>query len=375
MGYWMWDAKRKSASVAKKETHRIDLPETGFLSSIYVVLAAENGSSHNEDNHLHDCLTKIEVVGAGGETIKSITGIQAQVLNWLDKESVNRHQLREDAGYWQAERWAINFGRYFQDTEYMLDCSKIIDGQLRLTWDLAAVRAVSDTTAFKDANASLGVVYAVPHDYAGPAPKGYIKSTETKQWTTDASGIEYVKIPRDNPIRRIVIRAHEEGIAASANISNLKLNGDNGKIVPFDNDLGSLLSLNQLDYGPIDNYGMVVRVKDADTKPAHMGWIKRLQFTPDAQNFIWNRGELYDRITFGISDLATPTLTTSELYAHVNCSGWAFHNSVVMAFDRPKWNDELLLQAQGFGSLELEVNQGNAGGAASIVTEEVVTQA
>jgi len=374
MGYWMYDAKRKSASVSKKKTELIDLPETGFLSSIYIALSASNGNTSNEDNHLHDCLTKIEVVGAGGETIKSITGIQGQVLNYLDKESIPRHQMREDGQYSQTERWLLNFGRYFQDTEYMLDCNKVVDGQLKITWDLAAVRAVNDSTAFKDQNATLSVINMIPHEYAGPAPKGYIKSTETKQWTTGSSGIEYVKIPRDNPIRRILIRAFESSVGMDDNITNLKLNGNNGNIVPYDDTVGSLVSLNMMHYPPMENLIQVVKVKDRDRKGSHIGWIKTADLTTYGPYVPWMYAERYDNLEIGLWDLNAGVLEAVAQTVYMNCVGWAYHNSVVLPFDKPTWKEELLLQAQTFGSLELEVTQGNADAAASVVTEEVVTQ-
>ena len=65
MTNWMWDAKRKTASVDSKKTERIDLPEKGFLSSILIKMNAVNGGTSNVANHLHDCVTKIEAVGAG----------------------------------------------------------------------------------------------------------------------------------------------------------------------------------------------------------------------------------------------------------------------------------------------------------------------
>ncbi len=375
MGYWMWDAKRKSASVSKKMTERIDLPETGFLSSIYVVFAAENGSSYNEDNHLHDCVTKIEVVGAGGETLKSLTGVQGQGLNWFDKSDISRMQVTEGGAEWQAERWMINFGRYWKDTEYMLDCGKVIDGQLKITWDLSAVRAVSDTTAFKDANAELGVVYAIPHDFAGPAPKGYIKSTETKSWTSEASGINYVKIPRNNPIRRIMVRCYESGVAPTSGITNLKLNGDSGKVVPWDNDLGALVSMNMFHYPVARYYINGVRVVNGDTKEIHLGWCREPQVQPiTADRQAWPSAETHGKVTIGLYDTATPTAISSEELVRLSGSGWGFHNCVMLPFDIPKWNEELLLQAQALGSLDLEVTQGNAGAAVSFVTEEVVKQ-
>jgi len=373
MGYWMYDAKRKAASVVKKDTHKIDLPTKGLLSSIYISLAAQNGATSNEDNHLHDCLTKIEIVGAGGETIKSISGVQLQALNWFDHGHINRVQMREDGGQWQVERFIINFGEYWKDTHRMLDCAKVLDGQLRLTYDLSQVRAVG-ATAFADQNAALSVIYMMPHEYKGPAPVNYVKSTETKQWMTEASGIEYVKLPRVNPIRRIMIRAYEVGRSPWSNLRNIKLNGDNGKYVPYDNSYGTLVSLNADDYREVWNYMQLVLAKNGDTKEIHLGSSQDVTLQPTAARSAYPAAEAYGKVTIGLYDLATPTAIAVKEPVHLSCHGHHYHNCAMLPFDRPAIIEELLLQAQGFGTLELEIAQGNAGAAASVVTEELVKQ-
>ena len=120
MTTWMYDAKRKSASVTKKKTETIDLPAKGWLSSIAIRLAAMNGGNAlgNIENHLHDNVTKIEVVGAGGETIKSLTGVQIQALNHADEGKMPWAQFSEAPDTYNIEQFILNFGKKFMDTEF-----------------------------------------------------------------------------------------------------------------------------------------------------------------------------------------------------------------------------------------------------------------
>ena len=370
MGYWMYDAEMKQESIDKKKTDSRDLPETGFLSSIHIRMAAKNGATSNEDNHLHDCLTKIEVVGAGGKTYKSTSGVQCQALNWFDQGYKPWNEIRESGGQWNIETFVVNFGKQFMDTEHMLDCAKVLNGKLRLTWNLEEVRTIG-ATAYLGTDQQMDVIYIMPHEYKGPAPKNYIKSTETEAWTSAATGTEPVKLPRNNPIRRVMVRAWESGISPAATIKNLKIDADNGKYVPYDNTLGKLKDLNAQWYPIAYNFLQEVWAKDGDTKEVHTA------YSPDTDIYeanlnqkAWARSEAYGKVLIGLSDLAG-TLITTETSLKLSTNGWGYHNCFMFPFDKPEWKEELLLQAQTFGKLDLEVKQGNAGGAISIVTEEL----
>lgn len=370
---WMWDAKRKAASVDNKKTERIDLPENGFLSSIMFRFSPENGATSNINNHVHDCVTKLEAVGAGGQTMKSITGVECQGLDWFDHQRRPWGQYTEAGGATNQEQFILNFGRFFGDTEYMLDCSKIVDGQLKLTWDLAEVRATG-ATAFLGTTQEIDVIYLIPHDWTGPAPKGYIKSTETKSFTSAASGIDYVKIPRDNPIRRIMIRAYESGISPAATLTNLKLNADNGKLVPWDNSMTKLKDLNSIYYKPVWMYFNDVYADNADTREVHVAYSHNtIVEAVDRNDIVRDSDEVYGKVTIAGTQHDNSAIG-GDVKLQISTHGWGYHNCFMLPFDKPVWDPQLFLQAQTFGELNLELTQGNAGGAVAVVTEEVVAQ-
>ncbi len=373
MTNWMWDAKRKTASVDSKKTERIDLPEKGFLSSILIKMNAVNGGTSNVANHLHDCVTKIEAVGAGGETMKSYTGVEAQALSWFDGLHRPWSQKVESADSYNQEHFILNFGRYFGDTEYMLDCSKIVDGQLKITWDLATNTAVG-ATGYLGSDQDIDVNYLIPLDWAGGAPKGYVKTTETKAFTSAVSGIDYTTIPRDNPIRRIMIRAYESGISPAATLTNAKLIAGNNKYIPWDNSMKVLKDLNTVYYPPVWNYFDDIFAKDATTTETNVAYSTDPKLVPTDERSAWPKSEAYGKITVGLDDLATPTAIASEEKVRLSAVGWGYHNCFMLPFDKPDWKPELLLQAQTYSDLKLELTQGNAGGAVAVVTEEVVAQ-
>jgi len=370
MGYWMYDPEKKQESIDKKKTDSMDLPETGFLSSIHIRIAAKNGGTSNEDNHLHDCLTKIEVIGAGGRTYKSTSGVQCQALNWFDQGYKSWNQMTEWASGWNIETFVVNFGKHFMDTEHMLDCAKVLNGKLRLTWNLEEVRTIG-ATGYLGTEQQMDVLYIMPHEYKGPAPKNYIKSTETEAWVSKAAGTEPVKLPRNNPIRRVMIRAWESGISPAATIKNLKIDADNGKIVPYDNTLGKLKDLNAIWYPIAYNYLNDIWAKENDTKEIHLAYSHDTTVQAvDAPRITRDKDEIYGKVIIGDTDHAGVPITVEEKL-QLRAIGYGYHNCFMFPFDKPEWKEELLLQAQTFGKLDLEVTQGNAGGAISIVTEEI----
>lgn len=374
MGYWMYDAQRKSEYVEKKKTLSIDLPESGFISSIAIVFKAKNGATSNVDNHIHDCLKKIEIVAAGGRTLKSISGVQAQALNAFDQDHKDFDYLSEIGGEVQIESFNVNFGRYFMDTAYMLDCSKFLDAKLRLTWDLETVRAVG-ATGFTGDDQTLDVVFVIPHDYKGPAPGSFIKSTETEAWTSLASGTNYTKIPRDYVIRRIMLRAWEPGISPAATLTNVKLNGDNGKIVPFDNTFEKLKDLNAITYPYGYNFLAKVFAKNADVKESHVAYSDDAFFrSVIAKRIAAVTSNDYGELTLSLTDDAGAAIVAEEAL-NVGAKGHGYHNCFMLPFDKPTWQPELFLQANAFGKLDLELIQGNAGAEVSVVTEEIVPNA
>ncbi len=377
MTTWMFDAKRKSASVDKKKTERIDLPAKGWLSSIAIRLSGMNGAdaAGNINNHIHDVMTKIEVIGAGGATLKSLTGVQVQALNWADQESMPWAQFTEAASKYNIEQFILNFGKNYMDTEHMLDCSKIVDGQLKITWDMGAVRATA-ASAYLGTDQVLDVVYAIPDNYTGPAPQGYIKSTETKSWTSLASGIDYVTLPKDNPIRRIMVRAYESGISPAANITNLKLTANNGSYVPWDNTLTKLKDLNSLWYPQAQMYLDDLLTQDGLAKELNIAFPDEITLTPIAARAAGVSAEAYGNVTIALSDLATPTVISTDEALRMTAEGYGYHNAFMLPFDKPKFDESALLNAATprYSDLMLEVTQGNAGAATSIVTEELIKQ-
>ena len=380
MTTWMYDAKRKAESVTKKETVRVDLPAKGWLSSIAIKMSAKNGGTSNIENHLHDNVTKIEVVGAGGATIKSLTGVQAQGLNWFDGQRKSWNQMTEYLSEVNQEQFILNFGRGYMDTEYMLDCSKIIDGQLKFTYDLGTIRATA-ADSYLGTDQDIDIVYLIPDNFTGPAPKGYIKSTETKSWTSAASGINYVTIPKENPIRRIMLRAYESGISPAATLTNLKLTANNGAYIPWDNTLTKLKDLNSLLYKPANLNYPYLWIKDGQARETNIAFSEEFAFTGLAERAVGIASEAYGKVTLGLDNVTSATTVTtnpitSEEQVRMALSGYGYHNCFMLPFDVPKWDEGNLLNnpTPRYSELMLELTQGNEGAAASVVTEELIKQ-
>ncbi|GAH73016.1 unnamed protein product, partial [marine sediment metagenome] len=190
----------------------VDLPESGILSSMDIRFdAIEDEATRNLIKGQIDCLTKIEVVHMGTQVIKSYTGRVARGIGFLDDQRIPFAQRGYAAlgvsGYVYVP---INFGRRQRDTEYAIDLSRLIDPKLKITWDCTITDPYTgggfhSTTPV----AQLTVITHTVRDLAVP-PKGYIKTSQVKEYGIAASTIEDVKFPLGNPYRRIIIRPFEE---------------------------------------------------------------------------------------------------------------------------------------------------------------------
>lgn len=236
-------------TLANSETNITDIDLTDPISALLIQVTGTNGSTSNKENFIHDVVTKIEIVD-GSDTLVSLTMPELLALHFYNtrgKTPILRPS--EQASGSQVEGGMILFGRYLYDKIYALDPTKYSNPQLKITVNIAAVRAIA-ATAFATGTLTLTVIAKVMEGLE-PRPIGFITSKEIKSWTTAASGDEPTDLPTDYPIKSILFRSYESEVDIDEALTKLKISVNEGKFVPLEIDGKDLWEENVQKFGEL----------------------------------------------------------------------------------------------------------------------------
>ena len=350
-------------TLADSGTLQTDINVRDPITALWVQFRGTNGGTDNKANLMAQCVSKIEVID-GGEILYSLSGEQSYALACYRLGYMPYQQVTEVPGNTQTLDVPLMFGRWFGDPQFALDPTKFVNPQVRVTWDLAAVRAVG-ATGYLTATGELTVVADIME--GGPSPVGVLKAAEQYSFTAAASGVEYVDLPRDYPYRRIMIRAAEAGSYVPAILTNAKLNVDQGRYVPFDFNVEDYFTyLTRIN--PAFVYKHEFHAKDGDTIYMIPKYDEGVALLCSTGNYVVGYGNAaYGQGTCRL--YVGGVASGAERNLHGVISGWMPFYCFPIDFGDPS-NPEDFFPAPSFRSVRLELTQGNAGGAVSVVVEQ-----
>lgn len=206
------------------------------IAELIIRFKAKN-YAENEDNYIHDVVSKVELVD-GSDVLMSMDLKQMQAIHYYNKQKMPSMGIFEWLRVTQSARQNLIFGRDLMDFDYAFDPTRFRNPQLRVTWDLAEIRAV-DGTGFASESAKLQVI-ARCIEQAPRRPTAFLMTKEIYDWLTAAAGDEPVVLPTDYPYRMLMVRCYQAGIDPCTNITDLKLSCDQDAYVPFQYHTGDL---------------------------------------------------------------------------------------------------------------------------------------
>ncbi len=358
------DIVRLEAQSSDASSKTWDLKYKNPLSSIWIEGWATNGTTSNKGNFISDIITKVEVVD-GSKPLASLNFKELEYLNFL--------KTRQSPGIF-ASGWAsgtqrhgamLMFGRYPLDQEYAFDCSRYSNPQLKITWNLAAVRAVSATTAFATGTLKLTACAKVMEDI--PMPGKFLSARQVSTFTMPTSGSKNVRMYRDYPWRLALIRSYLDGYDIDEMIETLSIDCDAGQFKPLDKrymrDLDSealqMFGRHTLKHDLLtsDNEANVILT---NKEPDCRAWDARGS-APDILGIIY---QWSSQLKLAMIDNAAAQDTTDRQVTMVE-EGHALNAIVPIVFgrlDEPKsW-----LDATKFGQIDLDLFVASGGGYAGV---------
>jgi hypothetical protein len=124
------------------------------------------------------------------------------------------------------------FGRYLYDPDFAIDFTRFNNPQLKITWNLAAIRAVSATTAWATGTFKISAAAKVMEGVA--PPNKYLMDKTIDTWTGGTSGDRRKELPVDFPYRLIMLQNYKQQSDVWECISKIKLTCDIDKYVPLE---------------------------------------------------------------------------------------------------------------------------------------------
>jgi len=213
----------KSQTAAGTETIDLDLNDVISRVEIKVDrLAASNTFAA----HPSADITKIELVD-GSDVLFSMTGAEAQALNIYDRQCPTMVEGTYISANDIISRYGIDFGRKLYDNQLAFDPNKYNNPQLKVTHALTSCNSscVSGTME----------VRAWTFDEKKVAPSGFLQSKEIYSYTCGAANsYEYIDLPTDYPIRKMLIRGYYTGTQPSDSITEFRVDENMESKIPID---------------------------------------------------------------------------------------------------------------------------------------------
>lgn len=220
-----------ATDVGASGTKDIEIKLRDVISRITIFWRPTKGQN-GMDSYLHNDITNIELK-ANGEVIFGMNGGQAQALNIYDRKCPTMNKGVHINGNQDIATFGIDFGRFLFDPQLALDPKNFDSLILYVTYD----ENVADTLV----EANELEVRADVFDEKVINPVGFLMSKEHDSRTPPASGYDYVKLPTDYPIRKLLLQGYRAQYEPYYQVTELRLDENNEKRIPFDWDLDDYL--------------------------------------------------------------------------------------------------------------------------------------
>lgn len=334
-----------------------------IITALYFEFRCTNGASGNKANTLAECVSAVELID-GGNVLWSMTGQELFGYSCATLGYMPYNLIDENGGSVQNFVGIFQFGRWLGDTIYALDPARFKNLQVRIKWNLAAVRAVAATSY---ATGTMQFSCFAEIIEGAQTPQAMLTQKTHYGFTTAASGIEQIDMPTDKRLKSLLVRSYLVTAGGLGGLSNLKLLADQGKFVPFDlakSDFQRLISMKSKPY----TYKHGLFAKDADV---FYSVLKQDEVA------VFARGEGDTVISYantGIGSGALDVITggvaaASELTLNGEVFGWSPYNTWVFPFG--DWDDpSSWLDATSFDKLRLDLTNNAASAVASVVLEQ-----
>jgi len=219
------DVLLDAEDVSTAATKTIDIDSTDPISRIEIVYKATNNNSV-PTAHPTKMITNLSVVD-GSDVLFSLSGIEAQALNYLSGTMSNPLGIAYANDVQAITTIGIDFGRWLYDADLALDPNKFKNLQLKITQDKSLGASTPDAATMS--------IYAHQFDEKRVSPTGFLMSKEAYTYTLVASATQSIDLPTDYPMRKLIVQSLAAGKQPWEQYNKLTLSEDQDKRIPINN--------------------------------------------------------------------------------------------------------------------------------------------
>lgn len=290
MPIWIPEYLTKNKTEASSDqTLYVDLPAREQISFLQVELSVQNAATNMLLRTIFDAIDKIEIIADG---VKTIYNLEPEIASYIHFLTMNGQYPNHGFNYAPSQRQTLEliipFGRHLFDEEYMLDTGLYDSVQLRIPYTL---NATYDTLATFKHN----IVMWRPLEKLSPV--GFIRSRSVQKETSNTA-VETIshKLPMAYPWRYLGVRAEDYDENITSGISAVKLNVDEGRLVPFDLNINELRNFDKIRYPRTGYYWITAAIANENMFKAHVDYpypesIVSSGVRPDMFKLYWAIGE------------------------------------------------------------------------------------
>lgn len=234
---YLSEAKTESSS---DQTLYIDLPDKEQIGFLKLDLSVQNAATSILLRTIFDAIDKIEVIADGVKTLYSLEPEIASYIHYLTLNGIlPNHNFNYLPSQRQTLELIIPFGRYLYDEQYLLDTGLYDSVQLRIPYTL-------DTDYDTAASFRHSIVMYRPLERLSPV--GLIRNRTVQKELIAGSAAETIhhKLPMALPWRFLGVRVEDEDVNLATNVTRIKLNIDEGRLIPFDLLINELRDMDKI---------------------------------------------------------------------------------------------------------------------------------
>ena len=226
-------------SASTPATKTVDITVKDPISRLIVKFNYLN-DGHAATAHPAKIIKTLELVD-GSDVLTSLSGMQAEVLNFCDTGQRRGHELEYRNDCWGEIVLALNFGRFLYDPILALDPAKFRNPQLKVSHDLALGGSAPDDATLE--------VFADIFDEKDVSPTGFLSAKQWYSYTLQAGAYHHVDMPTDHILRRLLILSLAADRKYDDQFDEFKLSEDNDKRIPIQISAADLLQIAGARYG------------------------------------------------------------------------------------------------------------------------------
>lgn len=283
-------------------TKIVKLPKSGFLSGLMLRIQMTNGATSGRAVSMLDVVDKVEVLANGDRPIYSL--YPDELLRWQRYLGRTFDQLLRTEAASGVQEWycQLPFGRFLGDPNYFLPLGNFSDLELRVAYS----PSIAADGGFTTGTFALTVV-GYMMDTAPPQPfSGFFRRLNKYNITSVASGDLEIELPRGNPYEAIMVYAHESGVAMHTDISDIKLELNDGALIWMDGSTVDLCRENQVFLGLDPEMSGLFFSQAAETMETYLDYLHSMSFAPGAVATIGTSATPLKLITSVTGGLITP---------------------------------------------------------------------